>query len=509
MGLLEIAPAYAELFRCHGLTSAEDFLACPGAIVGGHAERHVVKVSIGTPETRFFLKKEHRVPLRDRVASAWDGHGWVSKSVREGRLLSQARQAGIGCPEVAAVGEEGPRAFLLLCAEEGLSDLRASLAAAMSDAERSALARALGQALAELHRDGFDHPDLYAKHVLVGRDGQDYHFCFLDWQRSRRCRRVRWRCRYRDLAALDASVADDLASARLRLRCLRAYVDTTVPLARAAAAIRHLSGKLLGRRKIRDLRQAALPSASQQLVWLDDGRLCMVREFRDELAGLMPAWLPLVPPPRGGDVVERRYVCLPDGRTAAMLQRWQTRPDRKRPSPEYSLAATLFRLQRFGVATSRLLALGQQTLPAGQQFSFVLLAQPPATPFEEALRRVPSTRRWQLLYCAGRMLRQVHEAGYALPPESSPLQALALTPAGDVMLADAESLLRSAADWPHLAQLDLTRDPDDLLATWSRTDRLRFLLGYLNLPRLDSAGRRLVETLALQAYLSRERQVVP
>ncbi len=254
MAFVEVNPAYAELFRRHWLTTARDFLTWSGVVVGGHADRCTLRVALNGKQ-EFFLKKEHIVPWRDRFASVWEGHGFASKSVREGRLLQQAQRAGIGCPEVAALGEDGPRAFLLVRAEEGLTDLRTYLAQPLPAGEQRKLAQALGRALAGLHAAGFDHPDLYAKHVLAGKDGDRFRFCFLDWQRSRRRRTVRWRHRFRDLAALDASLSDALASPRLRLVCLRAYLGSAMPLRRPAVAIRFISARLLRRRKVRALRQ--------------------------------------------------------------------------------------------------------------------------------------------------------------------------------------------------------------------------------------------------------------
>jgi tRNA A-37 threonylcarbamoyl transferase component Bud32 len=262
MAFLETDPDCADLFRRHGLASPDDFLALPGAIVGGHADRHTLEVLIGAE--RFFLKKEHVVPLRDRLASAWDGHGFVAKSVREGRILRQSRQAGIGCPTVAALGEERGRAFLLLRAALDMWELRVCLLS-LPSVERCLLAQALGRAVARMHGAGFNHPDLYAKHVLAGTDGAGYRFCFLDWQRSRHRRSVVWRRRYRDLAALNVSLVEALASPRLRLACLRAYLSATAPLRQAAVAIHHISTRLLLRRKVTRLRQAPLPIVSARL----------------------------------------------------------------------------------------------------------------------------------------------------------------------------------------------------------------------------------------------------
>ncbi len=78
-----------------------------------------------------------------------------------------------------------------------------------------------------MHAAGFTHPDLYSKHVLVGPDGASVQF--LDWQRSRRRLVLDARRRARDLAALHATLADDLARPRERLACLRGYAAGAAP----------------------------------------------------------------------------------------------------------------------------------------------------------------------------------------------------------------------------------------------------------------------------------------
>ncbi len=220
MAFLEINPDYRDLLRRLGLLRAEDFLALPAVIVCGHPDRNVAQVALGGVAA--FLKREHRVPWKERLANAWSGFGWVSKSRREAATLRALRQAGVGCPDWIAVGEDDRgRAFLLLREVSGTVDLRHFLQRLAPPRDRHRLARRLGRELARLHDAGFDHPDLYAKHVLVDPDDGTFHF--LDWQRSRRGR-PSWRQRCRDLAALHATLADDLASPRERLACLRAYL---------------------------------------------------------------------------------------------------------------------------------------------------------------------------------------------------------------------------------------------------------------------------------------------
>jgi tRNA A-37 threonylcarbamoyl transferase component Bud32 len=434
MAFAEIAPRFRAALLKRGLGSARAFLDWPGVILSGHPRRHVLRVVAGG--ARFILKKEHRVPWRDRAASAWAGFGWSSKSVREARMLEKLHAAGVPCPEVVATGEHGGQAFLLLHEQSGMMDLRAYLAGALSPAERRAFAVALGCELARIHAAGFDQPDLYAKHILVRPTARGADLCFLDWQRSRLWRTVSWRRRLRDLAALDASLAEHLASNRLRLVCLGAYLREVAapPVREVVAAIRKTSVELLKRRKIREMRQPPLPEGMQQLLWLQDAeRLCIARDFHAELGGRLPRWLPHDPRPHpDGDCVEHRLILLGSGRTAHLIQRWRGGAGwfvrGKFPAPEFSRAATIFRLQRFGVVGPRLLAMGHRRLGRMQRFSFLLIEPPTGPALESVLCRNNSHAcRQALLRKFDTLMRKVHEAGYGWRTGSDPLQACVVT----------------------------------------------------------------------------------
>jgi hypothetical protein len=228
MAFVEINPLYRPFLESLGLSEADHFLDLPGVVVSGHPDRHVVKVCLGDGPSAFtaFLKKEHRVAWKDRLANAWAGLGLYSKSYREAIMLRALRRADVECAEWIAVGEDDAgRAFVLVREVEGGRDLRAFLgdAANATPGRRRALARRLGQAVAKLHRAGFDHPDLYAKHVLVRDDGS---VVLLDCQRCGR-RRLTRRRRVRALAKLNASVDDGLADRTDRLVFLRAYLKAT------------------------------------------------------------------------------------------------------------------------------------------------------------------------------------------------------------------------------------------------------------------------------------------
>src|SRR5207249_3324036 len=77
---LDVNPRYRELLKQHGLKSPEDFLALPAVIVSGHPDRNVARVKLKGPVgITAYLKREHRLPWRDRLANAWAGFGWCSK----------------------------------------------------------------------------------------------------------------------------------------------------------------------------------------------------------------------------------------------------------------------------------------------------------------------------------------------------------------------------------------------------------------------------------------------
>jgi tRNA A-37 threonylcarbamoyl transferase component Bud32 len=514
MALLEIVPRFRALLHQCGLSSARSLLDWNGVILSGHPSRHVLRVNAG--EIAFILKKEHRVPWSDRFASAWAGFGWTSKSVREARLLARLRASGVPCPEVAASGEDGGQAFVLLREQAGMSDLRDFLAHLRLPADRRALARALGRELARIHAAGFSQPDLYAKHILVRPARAGFRFCFLDWQRSREHRIVPWRRRLRDLAVLDASLAAELASDRLRLVCLRAYLrdaaalglfrwKSPVPL---PVAIRSTSAQRLERRRTRELRQPPLPKGAQQLVWLQGGeRLCVAHDFYEELGGLLPSWLPQQPAPSpDGPCVEHRLILLGAGRTAHLVERWSSVTagwlhSGKFPAPELARAAAIFRLQRFGVPGPRLLAMGHRRLTAFQRYSFLLTEPPTGAALGSMLRQdtAPALRH-RLLRLLGGLLRQIHEAGYALRPDADPWQMWVATAAPPLTLSSVDSLDETKMPWQQRGWTDLQRfftgsGRSAAALSLSRADRLRLVLGYLKARRLDARTRRLLEQM--------------
>jgi tRNA A-37 threonylcarbamoyl transferase component Bud32 len=372
---LRIQHHYRELLSAQALDSAEAFLNLEGEIISGHPDRHVMRVQVGGVDA--ILKREHSVPWKDRLASWRDGFGGVSVSLREAAALQQLRNHDIPVPEWMAAGEASDgRAFLLLRSVGQAVDLRRFLNEhrAMPVRERRSLARRLANEVARIHNGGFEYPDLYAKHILLTDNQQ--HTVFLDWQRGRQRRRLGWRARCRDLAALNASLADDLASADDRFTFMHTYLrasnDRALTFPKMCRAIERRTRQLLARSSIREQRLPAFRD-SQPLVWLDGEALCVT--------------------PMGQSLIEQNQlrslaysnrekarIRSANEQTAHLTSRTTKRRlgqvhdwlrQRRWTSPEVHAAADLLRRERLG-EDPRLLAFGQRQVSWGVVQSFLL-----------------------------------------------------------------------------------------------------------------------------------------
>src|SRR5262249_45403902 len=152
----------------------------------------------------------------------------------------------------------------------------------------------------------------------------------------------------RDLAILDATLHESLASDRLRLRCLRAYCRATrecPPLRRMVESIRGAAMRLRAERGIREIGQLPVPARGQQFVQTQGGRLLVVRSWWDERQGRLPDWLV--------NFQEDVELALASASgSGVLLQTWPKVGSQWEIPP---LAHVLFRLQRFGVPAPRLL----------------------------------------------------------------------------------------------------------------------------------------------------------
>jgi tRNA A-37 threonylcarbamoyl transferase component Bud32 len=320
-----------------------------------------------------------------------------------------------------------------------------------------------------LHDAGFDHPDLFAKHILAGADGATYRFCILDWQRGRRRHVVSWRLRCRDLAVLDATLHPSLADNRLRMRLLRAYRRASpglAPLASMARDIRTAAMRLRARRHIREIGQLPVAACDHQFVPASEGRLLVVRSYYESNGGRLPEWLTRMAEP-DAPAKELADALASASGSGFMLHTW---PNDGLEWELPALAHTLFRLQRFGVPAPRLLAVGQSSRSV-----FLLATSVLAAPFRETFAKAPAPLQTQMLQRAGAIVRQIHAAGYALPAGESWDCRLGVVPAtGAIVLVKAEPLLRDHAPGREPSQLAF--DPKRMLL--SPAEQLRFLQGY-------------------------------
>ncbi len=307
-GRVEVHPDFADRFA--GLT-ASDLIDLPGEVVSGHPDRHVARVELPGWDRPVYLKREHRIGWRERLRNWLDGYGWASRCGREAAVLRQLEAAGLPCPRWIAHGEDGRgRAFLLVEKLPGV-ELRLLLRdGRLSPADQRRLTDRLGQAVGRLHAAGFTTPDLSAKHVFV--DPDTFEPTLIDWQSARRVRRVSGRDRLEALALLHASLADDLAGPRDRLRFLRAYRRAAGPA--SAREVERLAVRARGRRSVRDQLQPPVAGPDQRLVWLAGEAVCAV----PDVAAVWPTRA--VGPPHYGGEPGMFSVRLPDGRPAVLVR---------------------------------------------------------------------------------------------------------------------------------------------------------------------------------------------
>jgi tRNA A-37 threonylcarbamoyl transferase component Bud32 len=411
MAFLEINPAYREVLGAAGLKSISDFLALNGPVVSGHPDRHVCKLVLASGFAPFgvFLKREHRVPWPDRVASFCGGFGLVSRAAREGAVLRDLANAGVGCPDWLAFGEDNSgHAFLLI---REVADARALTRhlhlATMSAGGRRKLIGNLAEAVAAMHAAGFFHPDLFSKHVLVGDDGDQFYF--LDWQRSWRWRRRSWNRRLRDLASLSATLPGSLASRCDRLMFLRAYMQATketwlAPLAAsgdarwavptrkwpkeaaAVAMIERETARLLKRRRIQDQRTIPTKTDNPCLIWLDGEALCVTPEFLASVMGKVPSVIRKACQASDAPKARTQPILLPSGRTAILYRHncsrplawlWASLRGHALTSPLIEEAGRLFRCRLLGLPAPRVLALGIRHKGPWRTASFLLVDAEP------------------------------------------------------------------------------------------------------------------------------------
>jgi heptose I phosphotransferase len=342
----------------------------PGPIVSGHRGRCVRRVTLPGGGVAY-LKVDRRF--------CWG----EAPCAREARMLGELARAGAPVPRVLGSGPS----FLLLAAVEGSAPLTEHLEV---PERRRPLARALGRLIARLHAAGFTHRDLWAKHVLIS-GGQPW---LIDCQRA-----ARGGDPVRDLATLDATVPEELASLRDRLALLRAYLGGSRGLRELALKVREMAERLQRKRHVREKRCPT--QAGQTWTCLDGEALCVTPEMDGdtEWLALQRQHLPQ------GQTATRRWIERPGGRRQLLVRR---RERAVGASASMRQANLLWRLQRHGVEAPRVLAAGERPEPGG--LGSFLLSEPPAGAVSlAAWLRIPVSDRGPVLRAVGEMVRRMHE----------------------------------------------------------------------------------------------------
>ncbi len=484
-GAIVFHPRYERFLRRLGLDSADAVLALRGEIICGHPDRHVARVELGSRVV--FLKREHVVGLRTRIRNRFAGFGPVSRSEREARTLQQLEAAGLPGPQWLAYGEDGyGRAFLLVDELAGMSDLRTLLSDnSLSSADRRELAGRLGVAIAELHSAGFGTPELAAKHVFVSP--ATYAATLIDWQSSMRRPPTEAEC-VRQLATLHASLPDDLATPRERLRFARTYLRLTNPTGRFSQSVRAILAESVHRSRRSSARDQRHAHPAPRLVWLAEEAVCVVPELVADWP--TPAVCePFYPTrPTIDEPSSQEWVTFPSGRRGLVVRFTNVDPlgrfvsaIRERPwrSPATVASRILIQLQRAGIPAPQLLAFGQRFTSSISAQSFVLYeALQKAVPV--ALRLSQTSTRGDVLRECVVLLRRLHDAGCR--PSAAPAFVVAKGTVG-VDSPFAVRLAKRLTDSDR--QADLTRLLRSVLHDLPRTERGRLIHAYLG----DAAGR--------------------
>jgi SAM-dependent methyltransferase len=123
----------------------------------------------------WYLKVFHRTQWKNALALRWSRPRARHEGEREAAMARALVGAGFAAPRIVAVGQQGPRSYVLCAALPGNS-LREVLGKETSPALLLAAARHAGVAVGA----GFRLPDLSADHLFVAGAGATPHFALLD-----------------------------------------------------------------------------------------------------------------------------------------------------------------------------------------------------------------------------------------------------------------------------------------------------------------------------------------
>ncbi len=234
-GRLLVQKRWTELFARAALESFEDFMSTmQGKTIGQRSDRVRMRIELDGPEGSqvFYLKRHHGPGLLGRLAR---GSG-ISRKVSAGRQelinVLHLKRAELATMNVAAVGEGEGGAGSFIMVEEllGYEPLDGFLKGFLARTDQPGwlqtkreLIRAVGSYVRKLHAAGMDHRDLYLCHLFVRPEDPAESLSLIDLQRICKLRRIRWRGKLKDLAALNYSAGQVGISRTDRLRFALEY----------------------------------------------------------------------------------------------------------------------------------------------------------------------------------------------------------------------------------------------------------------------------------------------
>ena len=238
-GRLGVHPGARSACEEAGLRTVDDFLTAPGELISRHQRTEVIRLTL--PGGLEIYLKRHLRPHRKDAYWAFTRHCRpISAAWEEWKNMDRLAAVEVATPVAVALGERGrglnrEPSFLATQAVQGCEPLPALLTRLDAVARRR-VAGLLARTLRRMHEARLDHPDLYARHVLVHHSLESC--VLLDVQRTRRRRRLHWRWRHRDLAALDVTLDPGPVPDTLRLRFLAEYCPRPDRARWLAAAVR-------------------------------------------------------------------------------------------------------------------------------------------------------------------------------------------------------------------------------------------------------------------------------
>jgi len=271
-----IAPGADRLLPAAGIADYASIMFADLEYVTGHAGRSVHRLAFtldGADRTLFVKRFFPKPGLKGLVQRVTKREGGAARARLEARFIDAFNDAGLGTARYLAWGTRGflgkREGFIVI---EGLDDytpLEELLSGLPRDgpgaSARAELARLLGRYVRRMHTAGFYLPDLYAKHVFVRGEALSRELALIDLQRARKARRLAERTRARDLAALDASLPENLVSSTDRMRFLHEYFgasELTPDRKRFVRAVIAGSVRIARRRRFRRWRARTTPVGS-------------------------------------------------------------------------------------------------------------------------------------------------------------------------------------------------------------------------------------------------------